>query len=124
MDQIVKTALPIREALYPGYAFFFFFDNATSHSIYAQDALQIVHINKRTGGQQLFLRPRWFVGPYQDVVDQKISTMITNPTTHQLSVIEKDIQAILIQRGIWPQRGVILDYEKLKCTNCQTLTMC
>ena len=43
LDQIQKNALPIGEALYPGYALLFLFDNATSHSIYAQDALQVAH---------------------------------------------------------------------------------
>ena len=39
MDQIVKKALPIGEALYLGYELLFLFDNATSHSIYAPDAI-------------------------------------------------------------------------------------
>ncbi len=39
LDQIVKNALPIEEALYPCYEWLFLFDNATSHSIYAPDAL-------------------------------------------------------------------------------------
>ena len=45
LDQIVKKALPIGEALYPGYELLFLFDNATSHSIYSPDALQVVHMN-------------------------------------------------------------------------------
>ena len=32
LDQIQKKTLPIAEALYPGYALLFMFDNATSHS--------------------------------------------------------------------------------------------
>ncbi len=37
--QVVEKALPITEALYPRYSLCFLFDNATSHSVYAKDAL-------------------------------------------------------------------------------------
>lgn len=46
LDQIWAKALPIREALYPGYELLFMFDNAISHAVYAKDALQVVYINK------------------------------------------------------------------------------
>ena len=39
LDQIQKKALPIGKAHYPGYALLFLFDNATSHYVYAKDAL-------------------------------------------------------------------------------------
>ena len=50
LDQIVKKVLPIAKSLYPGYELLFMFNNATSHSIYAKDALQVAHINKGPGG--------------------------------------------------------------------------
>ncbi len=53
----MKKALPIGEALYPGYELLFLFDNAKIHSIYAPDALQIANLNQVPGGQQPFLRP-------------------------------------------------------------------
>ncbi len=68
LDQIMKKALPIGEALYPGYKLLFLFDNATSHSIYAPDALQVAYMNKRPEGQQPFLRPRWFIDSNQEIV--------------------------------------------------------
>ncbi len=37
--EVVTKTLPIAEAFYPGYSLFFFFNNATSHSVYAKDAL-------------------------------------------------------------------------------------
>ncbi len=37
--QVVEKALPIIEALYPGYSLCFLFDNAISHSVYAKDVL-------------------------------------------------------------------------------------
>ena len=39
LDQITKKALPIAQALYPGYELLFMFDNVMSYLIYAKDAL-------------------------------------------------------------------------------------
>ena len=60
LDQIRTKALPIGEALYPGYELLFMFDNATSHAVYAKDELQVAHMNKGPGGQQPFLRAGWY----------------------------------------------------------------
>ena len=43
------------QSLYLGYELLFMFKNATSHSIYAKDVLQVAHINKGLGDQQSFL---------------------------------------------------------------------
>ena len=59
-QQVVNKALPIAEAFYPGYSLFFLFDNATSHSVYAKDALQNKDMNKSSGGKQPVLRNGWF----------------------------------------------------------------
>lgn len=59
-QQVVNKALPIAEALYLSYSLLFLYNNATSHSIYAKNALQVKDINKGTGGQQPQLRNRWF----------------------------------------------------------------
>lgn len=40
--------------MYPIHEFLFMFDNATGNSIHTKDALQIVYINKKSGGQQHF----------------------------------------------------------------------
>ncbi len=124
MDQIVKKTLLIREASYSGYELLFLFDNATSNSIYALDALQVANMNKGPGGQQPFLRPRWFIGSNQEMIVQEMSTVITNPLTGQSTTIQKGIQAVSVERGLWPQGEVRLECEKPKCTNCQTLTTC
>lgn len=58
--QVVNKALPIAEVLYPGYSLLFLFDNATSHFVFAQDALCTKQMNKGTGGQQLWLSNGWF----------------------------------------------------------------
>lgn len=56
----MKKALPIAEALYPGYSLLFLFDNAISHFVYAKDALQVKDINKGIRGKQLQLRNGWY----------------------------------------------------------------
>lgn len=58
--QVVNKALSIAEALYPEYSLLFLFDNATSHSVYAKDALQIQEMNKGIGGKQDQLCNGWF----------------------------------------------------------------
>lgn len=57
---MVSKALPIVELLYLGYSLLFLFDNAISHSVYAQNALRTAQMNKRVGGQQPWLREGWF----------------------------------------------------------------
>lgn len=47
--QVVNKALPIAEALYPGYSLLFLFDNVTSHSIYAQNTLRTIQMYKEIG---------------------------------------------------------------------------
>ena len=49
LEQIKAKALPIAEALYPEY------ELLTSYAIYAKYALQVTCMNKKPGGQQLFL---------------------------------------------------------------------
>lgn len=50
-EQVVSKALPIVKALYPEYSLLFLFDNATSHLMYASDALWTKNMNKRTEAQ-------------------------------------------------------------------------
>lgn len=55
-EQVVFKALSIAEAFYPSYAFFFLFNNAMSHSVYASNALCTNNMNKNIGSQQAQLR--------------------------------------------------------------------
>ena len=50
-QHVVYKALPIAEVFYYGYSFFYLFDNAISHSIYAKTALQVKNINKKYKGK-------------------------------------------------------------------------
>lgn len=87
LNQIIKKALPIREALYPNYILLFLFDNTTSYSIYAPDILQIAQMNKGSEGQKSYFRPEQFVSPNQKMVIQEMLMVITDPITNKSTII-------------------------------------
>ena len=124
MDQIINKTLPIAQSLYPGYELLFMFDNATSHSIYAKDVLQVAHMNKGPGGQQPFLQPGWYTNPNGELITQEMSTISINLVTGNSTTIQKGIPTILMEKSLWPLGGVRQVCETLKCTTCQTLSTC
>lgn len=116
--QVVNKALPIAEALYPGYSLLFLFDNATSHSVYAKDALQAKEMNKSTGGRQAQLREGWF---------DRSGSRIAQPMNFQEpngQRTQKGIQRVLEERDLWPTGGLNLECSKPKCFNCQVAADC
>lgn len=104
--------MPIAKALFPGYSLLFLFGNATSHSVYAKDALQAKDMNRGTGGQQAQLRNGWFI-------DNGI--VINQPMSFQGpdgKWIQKGIQKV------WPAKSLKLECTKPKCFNCQVVADC
>src|SRR4029077_6050341 len=79
LDQVTKQAIPIAEALYPGYQLLFLFDNATSYSVYAGDALTVKAMNKGEGGAQPILRNGWYHDGHDTVVQEMFYTKV-NPS--------------------------------------------
>ena len=115
---MVNKALPIAEALYPGYSLLFLFDNANSHSVYAKNALQAKDMNKGTAGQQPRLRNGWY--DCGDVrVDQPMSFQEPNGQWTQ-----KRIQKVLEERNLWTAKVLKLEYSKPKYFNCQVVADC
>ena len=53
-----------------------------------------------------------------------MSLAVQNPETGQLSQVQKRIQAVLVERELWPQNGLRLEYDKPKCIGCQTFGKC
>ena len=100
LDQIERKALPIAEALYPAYELLFMFDNTTSHAIYVKDALQVTHMNKGPGGQQLFLRAGWYQNIDGEIITQEMHTLVKNPTNSQSQEIQTGVQGILDERRL------------------------
>lgn len=118
LKQVIEKAVPIAEALYPGYSFLFMFDNATSHAVYAEDALCMGNMNKSSGEKQALLRDGWFE---TDGIryPQQMSHFTQDDT-----LIPKGIQRILEERNLWPDSGLNLECLKPKCYNCQRMTDC
>lgn len=100
------------------------FDNATSHLIYAKDALQAANMNKGPGGQQPFLWPGWYKRSDRETITQNMYSVQHNSTIGQPTQIQKKIQAVLTEQGLWPHKDVQLACEKLKCTLCQAFSTC
>lgn len=123
LRQAVDKALPIAEALYPGYRFLFFFDNATSHSVYADDALRTAKMNKGDGGQQPFLRNGWFRDG-EATFCQEMWYTSTDPLTGNQVRTQKGIQRVLQERGLWPAAGLNLECPKPKCQACKNVASC
>lgn len=123
LRQAVDKALPIAEALYPGYSFLFLFDNATSHSVYADNALRASKMNKNDGGKQPFLRNGWFQKG-EIKYCQEMFFIRQDPGTGNEVRIQKGIQRVLEERGAWPTAGLKLECPKPKCPSCQEIVSC
>lgn len=125
LKQVVEKARPIGEALYPGYQLLFLFDNATSHLIFAADALQVDEMNKNTGGQQKFLRDGWFTDSGGNIIRQEMSFSKPSSTPGQPPIrVQKRIQMVLEEWNLWPDTGLKLMCDKLKCSSCQEVSTC
>lgn len=118
LKQIEKKALPIVEALYPGYGFLFLFDNATSHAIYADNALRTTKMNKGEGGQQPLLRDGWYLNDQGLIVSQPMYYIEEDPATGLVQKIPKGIQRVLEERKLWPSAGLLLECPKPRCKEC------
>ena len=116
--QVVSKALPIIEALYPGYSLLFLFDNTTSYSVYAKDVLQVQEMNKSVGGKQAQLRNGWF----EKEGVQVEQLMNYNEVNGQC--IPKGIQKVLEERNLWPFGGLNLEFLRPKYCNCQVVAEC
>ncbi len=118
LDQIIKKTPPIAQSLYPVYELLFMFDNAISNSIYAKDALQVTQKNKGPGCQQIFLQAGWYTAPNRELIIQDMSTITINFANGKSTAVQKIIQAILVERKLWPSEDVRLVWDTLKCTTC------
>ena len=118
LKQVVNKTIPVAKALYPGYSFLFMFNNATSHVLYAENALCTDDMNKSSRGKQALLRDGWFETDGHHY-PQQISYF-----TQDGSLIPKGIQRILEERNLWPQSGLYLECLKPKCHDCQSIVDC
>lgn len=107
--QQTLIAITVFEAAYPGAQGLFLFDNATSHSAYATDALRASKMNKGKGGKQPCMRDGYYTDGEGNTV---IQTMTVENTSEP-----KGLQIVLEERNLWPKVGLYLD-----CTQRKTVT--
>lgn len=48
-------------------------------------------------------------------------TLVKNPTNGQSQKIQKGVQVILDEQGLWLAKGVCLSCDQPKCAKCHTL---
>ena len=106
VQQVTETVIPIFKAIYPGYQALFLFDNATSHSAFAEDALRVQHMNLDPGGKQSKMRAGYINGDVTNV---------------QLMINEngepKGIRQVLQERNLW-HKDLRLECSKPLCGPC------
>ena len=105
VDHTVKVAIPIFNAAFPGCQAVFLFDNASSHSSYADDALRVENMNLNPGGKQGWLRDGFILGKG---IPQPMNFPADYPNG-QLAGKQKGIKQVLKERGLWPERGLVLE---------------
>jgi hypothetical protein len=111
INQVVERAIPIFETCFPGCQALFAFDNASSHSSFSSDALIAKHMNLSPGGKQPKIRSTYFgEGILQDMnfpLDYHIPELCRQP---------KGLKQVLIERGLWPDKGLKLEEaRKIMC---------
>ena len=103
------------------------FDNATSHFVYADDALRVANMYKGEGKQQAFLRPGWYQDPVSGtIVQQPMWIWEPDPLggPEATKRVQKGIRNVLQERGLWPDKGLLLECPKLKCDSCHDMVTC
>jgi len=104
VDHTLKVAIPIFNATFPGCQAIFLFDNASNHSSYAADALRVDNMNLHPGGKQSWLRDGF-------IHEKGIPQSMRFPADYydrNLAGKQKGIKRVLQERGLWPERGLVL----------------
>ena len=105
VDHTVKVAIPIFNAAFPGCQAIFAFDNASNHCSYATDALRVENMNLNPGVKQGILREGFMHG-------KGLPQSMSFPRNHhnlELAGKPKGIKRVLKERGLWPERGLVLE---------------
>lgn len=101
---------------YPGCQAPFLFDNATSHSAFADDGLRANRMNKGWGGKQGLLRDRYYLDADGNRIVQSMSFGHDIKLSKDKWGEPKGLQVVLQERGLWPKFGLYLD-----CTTRKSL---
>ena len=111
-----RYTIPIINAAFPGCQAVFAFDNASNHCSYAADALRvenmnsILEVNKACCG-----RPSCMHGKG---LSQSMS-IAQDYYNRELAGKPKGIMRVLKERGLWPERGLVLECPTTQSTRLQ-----
>lgn len=108
------TAITILNTAYPHCQALFLFDNVTSHSAFAEDALRANKMNKSWRGKQLSIRDGYFISRDGMKVIQKITFEHDEDRPKKMWDQPKGLQVILEERRLWPKEGLYLDSSMRK----------
>ena len=105
VNHTAKVAIPIFNAAFPGYQAVFAFDNASNHCAYVADAPRVENMNLHPGGKQGMLREAFMHGKG---LPQSMS-FTQGYYNRELAGKPKGIKRVLKERGLWPERGLVLE---------------
>jgi hypothetical protein len=112
----VHKAVAIFERTHPGCIGIFAFDNATSHTAFAPDALVAKRMSKGYGGKQPKMRATfWGNGQRQSMVIEGDFFQFDKKTKQMVNLRgePKGLEWVLRERGLWPVGGL-----NLECARC------
>jgi len=95
--------LPLFEEKHPGCIGLFCFDQSSNHNSFKEDALVATKMNLGPGGKNIkHMRDGYFLKEGEKVI-QKME---------DVNGVPKGIKAVLIERGLWPDKGLNLDCKE------------
>ena len=97
---------------FPGYQAVFSFDNSSNHLSYAADALRVENTNPHPGGKQGMLREAFMHGKE---LPQSMS-FAKGYYNRGLAGKPNGIKRVLKERGLWPERGLVLECPTTQST--------
>lgn len=109
LEQVIR-AINIFERTHPGNVGIFAFDNATSHTAFAEDALVASKMNLSPGGSVPKMRDTTWSGGHQSMVIEEDYFVYNKKTKSNVNLRgqPKGIQWVLSERGLW-QEGMALE---------------
>ena len=96
---------PQQHATFPGCQAVFAFDNASNHCSHAADALRVENMNLHPGGKQGMLREAFMHGKGLP----QSTPFAQDYYNRELAGKPKGIKRVLKERGLWPERGLVLE---------------